>query len=165
MAGDLAEERERRGWILFWLDVVNVMLALWWRAAMEAPIRLLALVVGGLAILAGPALGGLGAVFLVPRWIESPLGWIGLALFWWGGALWTGRVLVEIAPRHGMAACAILATGGAAILIGFGGPAVWRDLGNTDFMLFWMAGLIATAPLLAGAGITRRRSVWSQEQS
>ena len=46
IAGDLAEERERRGWIWFWVYVVRVTFALWRNAAMEAPLRLLALSVG-----------------------------------------------------------------------------------------------------------------------
>jgi hypothetical protein len=53
----------------------------------------------------------------------------------------------------------MLAVGGEAVLIGFGGPAVWRDPGNTDFVLFCTTGLIAAIPLLAGAAVARRRLV------
>lgn len=159
IAGDLAEEREQRGWIWFWLHVVSVTLALWRNAATEAPLRVLALVVAGLALLAAPAFGGVAATFLVPQLIDSPLGWIGLQLFWWGGALWTGSSLVVLAPRLGMTACAMLAVGGEALLIGFGGPAVWRDPSNTDLILFCTTGLIAAIPLLTGAAIARRRLV------
>lgn len=157
MAGDLAEEREQRGWIWFWLHVVRVTLALWRSAAAEAPLQVLALVLAGLALGAAPAFGGVAAVFLVPPMIDSPVGWIALAFFWWGGALWTGASLVTLAPQRGMAACAVLAVGGEALLIGFVGPAVWRDPSNTHFVLFCTAGLIAAMPLLTGAAVARRR--------
>jgi hypothetical protein len=159
IAGDLAEEREQRGWIWFWLQVVSVTLALWRSAATEAPLRVLALVLAGLALLAAPAFGGVAAVFLLPQLMDSPVGWIALPFFWWGGALWTGASLVALAPRRGMAACAMLAVGGEALLIGFGGPAVWRDPSNTDFVLFCTTGLIAAMPLLTGAAVARRRLV------
>jgi hypothetical protein len=159
IAGDLAEEREQRGWIWFWLHVGSVTLALWRSAAMEAPLRVLALVLAGLALLAAPAFGGVAAVFLLPQLVDSPVGWIALPFFWWGGAFWTGASLVTLAPRHGMAACAMLAMGGEALLIGFGGPAVWRDPSNTDFVLFCTTGLIAAMPLLTGAAVARRRLV------
>jgi pimeloyl-ACP methyl ester carboxylesterase len=149
IAGDLAEERAQRGWIWFWLHVVRVALALWRNTATEAPLRVLALVLAGLALLTVPALGGVAAVFLFPHLIESPVGWIALAFFWWGGALWTGATLVALAPRRGMAACAMLAVGGDALLIGFGGPAVW----------FWTMGLMAAMPLLLGAAVARRRAI------
>lgn len=158
IAGDLAEEREQRGWTWFWLHVVSVTVALWRSAATEAPLQVLALVLAGLALLAAPAFGGVAAVFLVPQ-LMDPVGWIGLPFFWWGGAFWTGASLVALAPRRGMAACAMLTVGGEALLIGFGGPAVWRDPSNTDFVLFCTTGLIAAAPLLTGAAVARRRLV------
>jgi hypothetical protein len=119
----------------------------------------LALVLAGLALLSAPTFGGVAAVFLVPQLMDSPVGWIALPVFWWGGALWTGASLVALAPRRGMAACAMLAVAGEALLIGFGGPAVWRDPSNTDFVLFGTTGLIAAMPLLAGAAVARRRLV------
>ena len=148
IAGDLAEERDQRGWIWFWLHVGSVTFELWRSAATEAPMRLLALVLAGLVLLSAPAFGGIAAVFLVPQLMDSPLGWIALPVFWWGGALWTGATLVSLAPRRGMAACAVLAVGGDALLIGFGGPAVW----------FWTMGLMAAMPLLIGAAVARRRA-------
>lgn len=157
IAGDLVEERDQRGWIWFWLHVVGVTFALWRNAAAESPLRVLALVLAGLALLAAPAFGGFAAVLLVPHSMESPMGWIALPVFWWGGALWTGATLVELAPRRGMAACATLALMGESLLIGFGGPAVWRDPSNTDFVVFCMAAVIAAMPLLAGAAVARRR--------
>ena len=42
IAGDLAEERDRRGSAWFWLHAAGVMLALWRRAAADAPLRVLA---------------------------------------------------------------------------------------------------------------------------
>jgi hypothetical protein len=159
IAGDLAEEREQRGWIWFWLHVVSVTFALWRSAATEAPLRVLALVLAGLALLSAPAFGGVAAVFLVPQLMDSPVGWIALPFFWWGGALWTGASLVALAPRRGMSACAMLAVAGEALLIGFGGPAVWRDPSNTDFVVFCTTGLLAAMPLLAGAAVARRRLI------
>ena len=159
MAGDLAEEREQRGSIWFWLHVVRITFALWRNAVTEAPLRVLALMLAGLALLAAPAFAGVAAVFLVPRLTDSLAGWIGLPFFWWGGALWIGASLVTIAPRHDMAACMTLAVAGDALLIGLGGPAVWRDPSNTDFVLFCTTGLIAAMPLLAGAAVARRRLI------
>jgi hypothetical protein len=157
IAGDLAEEREQRGSIWFWLHVMRITFALWRNAATEAPLRVLALMLGGLALLTAPAFGGVAAVFLFPRLTDSLVGWIGLPFFWWGGALWIGASLVTIAPRYGMAACATLAVAGDALLVGLAGPAVWRDPSNSDFVLFCTTGLLASMPLLAGAAVARRR--------
>ena len=159
IAGDLAEERERRGWTWFCLHVVGVTFALWRNATTESPVRVLALVLAGLALLSAPAFGGVAAVFLFPQAAGSPVGWIALSCFWWGAALWTGAALVAAAPRSGMAACAMLALAGEALLITFGGPAVWRDPSNTDFVLFCTTGFAAAAPLLVGGAIARRRMV------
>jgi hypothetical protein len=159
IAGDLAEEREHRGWAWFWLQVLSITFTLWRNAATEAPLRVLALTLAGGVLLTAPALGGVAAVFLIPRLMDSPVGWITLAFFWWGGALWTGASLVALAPHRGMAACAMLAVGGEALLIGFGGPAVWRDPGNADFVLFCTTGLVAAMSLLTGAAVARRRLV------
>jgi hypothetical protein len=159
IAGDLAEERERRGWTWFWLQVVRVTFALWRNAATEAPLRVLALTAAGGVLLAAPAFGGVASVFFFPQATDSPAGWIALPVFWWGGALWTGASLVALSPRRGMAACAMLAVAGEALLIGFAGPAVWREPENTDFVIFCTTGLIAAMPLLTGAAVARRRLV------
>ncbi len=159
MAGDLAEERGQRRWTWFWLHVVRITFALWRNAAMEAPLRVLALTLAGGALFAASALGGVAVVFLVPQSTGSPAGWIALPFFWWSGALWTGASLVALAPRRGMAACAMLAVTSEALLIGFAGPAVWRDPGNTDFVVFCATGFIAAMPLLTGAAVARRRLV------
>ena len=159
IAGDLAEEREQRGWIWFWLHVMRVTFALWRSAATEAPLRVFALVLAGVVLLAAPAFGGVASVFLVPHVMDSALRWIAVPFFWWSGALWTGASLVAFAPRRGMAACAMLAVGGETLLIGLAGPAVWRDPGNGDFVLFCTTGLIAAMPLLTGAAVARWRLV------
>jgi hypothetical protein len=159
IAGDLAEERDQRGWIWFGLQAVRITFALWRNAAAEAPVRMLALVLLGAALLSAPALGGIAAVLLVPEWMSSPAGWIALPLFWWGGALWTGATLVAVAPRRGMAGCASLAVVGQTLLIAFGGPAVWRDPSDTGFAVFCAAGLAGAVPLLAGGVMARRRMI------
>jgi hypothetical protein len=159
IAGDLAEEREGRGCLWFWLHVVRITFALWRNTAMAAPLRVVVLMLAGLALLSAPAFGGVAAVLLVPELTESPVGWIALPLFWWGGALCTGASLVALAPRRGMAACAMLAMTGEALLIGFGGPAVWRDPSDTAFIAFCTIGLAGAAPLLVGGAIARRRTI------
>ena len=161
IAGDLAEEREHRGSAWFWMHVVRVTLTLWRSTVAEAPVRVLALVLAGLILLIAAALGGVAAVFLVPR-SELFTGWLALPLVWWSGALFIGAALVAIAPRRGMAACALLAVAGEAMLLGFGGPAVWRDPSNTDFVIFWTTGVAAVAVLLIGGAIASRRlAMWS----
>jgi hypothetical protein len=159
IAGDLMEEREQHGSIWFWLHVVRITLALWRDAAMEAPLRVLALATVACALFTAPAFGGAAAVGLFPQLMGSPVSWIALSFFWWGGALWVGASLVAIAPRCGMAACATLALGSEVLLIGVGIPAGWRDQWSTDFLLFYTTGLLVPALLLAGGAIARRRLV------
>lgn len=158
MTGDLAEEREQRGSIWFWLHVVRVTFTLWWNAAAEAPLRLLALITAGLVILSAPALAGLASVGLFPPLIGTALNWITLSFFWCGGALGTGSVLVAMAPRRGMAACAFLAAGGAAALLALSATIDLHELNRVDWMFFVVA-LGATVALLAGASIARGRTV------
>ena len=160
IAGDLAEERGERGWIWFWLHVVRTTLALWRGALTDAPLVVLLVAAAGSALWAAPAAGGVAAVYLFPHAIGSPVGWIALSLCWWGGALWTGALLVVIAPQRGMAACATLAVAVEALLIGWGVTAVdaARPV-ETDFLLFYTTALLAAAPLLAGGAIARRRLI------
>jgi hypothetical protein len=160
IAGDLAQEREQHGWIWFWLHVARTTLALWRSAVTDAPVMVLSVAVAGSALWAAPAIGGVAAVYLFPYSIGSPVSWIALSLFWWGGALWTGASLVLIAPQRGMAACATLAVAGEALLIGLGVTAVGvaRPV-ETDFLLFYTTGLLVAAPLLVGAAIARRRLI------
>lgn len=158
IAGDLIEEREEHGSIWFWLHVVRITLALWRDAAMEAPLRVLALATVACALFTAPAFGGVAAVALFPQLMGSPVSWIALSFFWWGGALWVGASLVAIAPRRGMAACATLAVTSDVLLIGVG-MAVWRDSLSTDFLLFYATGLLVPASLLVGGAIARRRAI------
>jgi hypothetical protein len=159
IAGDLAQEREQHGWIWFWLHVARTTLALWRSTVTEAPVVVLLVAVAGCALFAAPAIGGLAAVYLFPYSIGSPVSWIAVPLFWWGGALWTGASLIVIAPQRGMAACATLSLAGEALLIGLGATAVWGGPLETDFLLFYTTGLLVAAPLLTGGAIARRRLI------
>jgi hypothetical protein len=159
IAGDLAEERERHGSIWFWLHVARTTLALWRSAVTDAPVVVLLVAVAGCALWVAPAIGGAAAVYLFPSSIDSPVNWIALSLFWWGGALWIGASLVVIAPERGMAACATLAVIAEALLMGVGVIAVWRGPLEADFLLFYTNGLLVAAPLLFGAAIARRRLI------
>jgi hypothetical protein len=161
IAGDLAEEREQHGWIWFWLHVARTTVALWRSAVTDAPVVVLLVAVAGCALFAAPAIGGFAAVNLFPHSIGSPVSWLALSLFWWGGALWTGASLVVIAPQRGMAACATLAVAAEALLIGLGVTAVWRGPLETDFVLFYTTGLLVAAWLLAGGAFARRRTIGS----
>src|ERR1044072_8315084 len=82
LTGDLAEESAHRGWIWYWLHVVRITFVLWRRAATDAPLRNLSLMLAGLVLLSAPACGGVAAVFLFPHVIDSPIGWIVLPIFW-----------------------------------------------------------------------------------
>ena len=148
MAGDLVEEREKRGWSWFWLHVVRVTLTLWSNAAAEAPLPVLALATTGCVLFAGPAFAGAAAIRLVPHLSGSPVSWITLSGVWWGGAFWIGASLVSIAPQRGMAACATLAATGAALLMALG-----------DGILFSAIGLATTALLLLGGATAHRRTI------
>jgi hypothetical protein len=158
IAGDLAQEREQHGWTWFWLHVARTTLALWRSAVTDAPIAVLLVAVTGCALFAAPAIGGAAAVFLFPHSTGSPVSWIALSLFWWGGALLTGASLVVIAPQRGMAACATLAVAAEALLICLG-VTVWRGPLETDFVLFYTTGLLVAAPLLIGSAIARWRMI------
>ncbi len=157
MAGDLTEERKHRGWAWFCVHVVGVLLALWRSAAGDAPLRVLALTAAGCALFSGPAFGGAAAVGLFPQLIGSPVSWVALSFFWWGGALWTGASLVGLAPRRGMVACVTLVAAGEALLLAFGAMTPRRDLLTSEFLLFYVIGLVAGAPLLTGGAIARLR--------
>lgn len=160
IAGDLAQEREQHGWVWFWLHVARTTLALWRNAVTDAPLVVLLVAAAGSALWAAPAIGGVAAVYLFPFSIGSPVSWIALSLFWWGGALWTGTSLVVIAPQRGMAACATLAVAVEALLIGWGVTAVGvaRPV-ETDFFLFYTTGLLAAPLLLVGGAMARRRLI------
>ena len=159
IAGDLTEERERRGPAWFWLYVAGTTLALWRSAATDAPLRVLVLAVAGCALFTAPVFAGAAAVGLFPLSLGSPVSWVVLSLFWWGGALWIGASLVTIAPRRGMVACATLAAAGEALLIAFGATLLWRGLWSSEFLLFYTTGLVVAVPLVVGGAIARRRMI------
>jgi hypothetical protein len=159
LAGDLVEERERRGWGWFWLHAMRTTVALWQIAAVDAPLQVVALVLGGCALFIVPAVAGAAAVDLFPRSIGSASSWIALSFFWFGGALWTGASLVALAPRRGMAACAALAVVAEALLIVFGVTSMPAGSWSAELLLFYTTGLLAGAPLLAGGALARRRTI------
>jgi len=111
IAGDLAEEREHRGWAWFWLHALGVTLELWRRAVMCAPLRVLALTVAACALLIAPVFGGAVAAFLFPQMIAA----------WWllgsAGALFTAISLAAVARRLGFAASATLAIVGVLLVL------------------------------------------------
>jgi hypothetical protein len=154
IAGDLTEDQPHRGSRWFWQQVLRTTLALWRSAMTDAPLTVLILAATGCLLLVGPLFGGVAALYLVPG---SPVSWIALPLFWWSGALWTGASLVRIAPRSGMTACATLALTAQALLIVFGASVLWHEAPNLEVGRFYTIGLAATAPLLLGGAIARRR--------
>lgn len=158
LAGDLAEERQQRGLMWYWLHVVRVTFVLWRRASTEAPLRMLALALAACVLFTAPAFAGVAAVFLFPLLVGSAVSWSALSLFWWGGALWTGASLVTIAPRRGMATCAIVAVIAAALLIAFGATTEPRELSSPVGRMFFITALGTTVALLAG-GAARRRTI------
>jgi hypothetical protein len=158
IAGDLTEERQHRGTIWFWLHASRTTVAFWRSALTDAPIMAILLAAAGCALLVGPAFVGVAAVFLFPS-SDSPINWIALSFFWWSGALWTGASLVGIAPRRGMAACALLAVSGAALLIAFAVITQWHHGLSGRPVLLYANGLAVAALLLTGGGTARRRAV------
>jgi hypothetical protein len=42
-------------------------------------------------------------------------------------------------------------------VVSFGAPALWRDLSNGDFVLYFTSGVVGGLPLVIGAAIARRR--------
>lgn len=111
MAGDLAEEREQRGWMWFWLHALGVTAALWRSAIADAPLRVLALTAAGSALVIAPAFGGAVAANVFPDMNVSRL-WLGAS-----GALFTGVALAAVARRLGFAASATLALVGLALVL------------------------------------------------
>jgi non-heme chloroperoxidase len=159
MAGDLTEEREQRGGLWFWRQVVSLTFVLWRNAATEAPLRVLALMLAGCVLLSVPAFGGVAAVSLFPPLFGSAVNWIALVLFWCGGALWVGTELVLIAPQRGMSACAMLSVIGAGLLIALAMTIEPRELSNSATRMFFTIALATTVALLAGGARARRRTL------
>jgi pimeloyl-ACP methyl ester carboxylesterase len=159
LAGDLAEERQQRGWMWYWLHVLRVTFMLWRSASTEAPLRMLALALAACVLFTTPAFAGVAAVLLFPLWFGSAASWMALSLFWWGGALWTGASLVTVAPRRGMAACAIVAVIAAALVIAFGATMEPRELSSPVGRMFFVTALGTTVALLAGGAVAGRRTI------
>jgi hypothetical protein len=157
IAGDLTEMHEGDP-ALFWLDVLRVLPALWRRAVMKAPLRVLRLVALGAALLIGPAVAGIAAVALFPASIHTPATWIAMSAIWSVGAWRTGASLVHMAPQRGMPACATLAVVLETALIALAVRNPHPDLGNAQFALSYTTGLLAPGLLLFGAAIARRRN-------
>ena len=111
LAGDLAEERQHRGWAWFWLHALGVTLELWRRAVVAAPLRVLGLTVAGCVLLIAPAVGGAVAAFLFPHLIVAR--W----LFGSAGVLVTAVTLAAVARRLGVAASATLAVVGVLLVL------------------------------------------------
>jgi len=111
IAGDLAEEREHRGWAWFWLHALGVTLELWKRAVVAAPLRVPALTIAACALLIAPVFGGAVAAFLFPQMIAA----------WWllgsAGALFTAISLAAVTRRLGFAASATLAVVGVLLVL------------------------------------------------
>jgi hypothetical protein len=158
LAGDLAEERQQRGWMWYWLHVVRVTFVLWRSASTEAPLRTLALALAACILFTAPAFAGVAAVFLFPLSVGSATSWIALSLFWWGGALWTGASLVTIAPQRGIATCATVAVIAGALVIAFGATTEARELSSPGGRMFFIAALGTTVALLAGGAVAARRT-------
>ncbi len=156
IAGDLTEERQHRGSIWFWLNVLRTTFSLCGKTVADAPLTVSMLAMAGCALFTAPAFGGAAAVGLFPHLIGSPVSWIALSIFWWGGALWTGASLVTVAPERGMAACALLAVAAEALLIAFGVTALRLERLSAEF---YTTGLVAAAPLLVGGGLARQRTL------
>ena len=159
IVGDLTEEKGHRGPILFWLDVVPLVSALWRGTVTDAPLRVLMLAVSGCALLVGPVFLGIAAVALFPSSIGLPGSWIALSLFWCGGALLTGASLVCFAPSRGMASCATLAVVAETLLCVFLLRAQRPDLQTFQLTLVYATGLAVPALLLVGGAIARRGMV------
>ena len=68
LAGDLAEERQQRGWMWYWLHVVRVTFVLWRSASTEAPLRMLALALAACVLFTAPAFAGVAAVLCFRCW-------------------------------------------------------------------------------------------------
>jgi hypothetical protein len=130
LLSDLAEERQPLGWMWYWLHVLRVTFVLWRSASTEAPLRMLAIALAACVLFTAPAFAGVAAVLLFPLLVGSAASWITLSLFWWGGALWAGASLVTIAPRRGMATCAIVAVIAAALVIAVGTTTEPRELSS-----------------------------------
>jgi hypothetical protein len=159
IAGDLAEERREGGVVSFWLRVLSVTFALWRAAFLMAPLATVRLCLIGCALFAGPALAGIAAVAMFPQFLLSPLSWIAMSLFWWSGALFTGIMLVRIAPARGMVACVALASTSAMLVSVVGMISAWYEPRGAQLLPYYAVAMLATIPLVAGGILARGRTI------
>jgi pimeloyl-ACP methyl ester carboxylesterase len=157
LAGDLAEERTRRGPRWYWLHVVGITFALLRNVVTEAPLRVLALAVAVAVVFAAPAIAGVAGVYMFPVAADWT-GWLALSVFWWGGALAIGATLVTLAPQRGMTVCAIVALISASMLLTIGSTIEPARFTRMDRM-FFNAGLATTVALVAGGALRRRATI------
>jgi pimeloyl-ACP methyl ester carboxylesterase len=159
LAGDLMEERQHRGSFWYWLQVIRVTFVLWRCASAEAPLRMLGLALVACGLFVAPALAGLAAVLLFPQLVGSAMSWAALSVFWCGGALLAGALLVTISPRRGMATCTAVAAISAAVLIALGANADHTELTSPVGRMFFITALGTTLALLLGGAMASRRTV------
>jgi hypothetical protein len=154
IAGDLAEEREVRGSLWFWLHGAGTAFGLFWNTLSSSPTSVLAVAALGFMLAGTLALGGVAAVFLFPP-IGSGTRWALLSFYWWSTALWTGTSVASLAPRHGMTACLLLAA--AIELLLFSLP-FFPIFNLAPSMPLYVSALFSAIPLLAGGAIARSRT-------
>jgi hypothetical protein len=156
IVGDLTEESEDRGALWFWRNVTGTTLAFWRSALTNAPIAVLLLAMMGAVLFAGPAFAGIASRYIAPNAQGSMIPWLALTVFWCGGASFTGVALVKIAPRRGMAACALLAMIGISLVLVSLVNTYASEGASASFTLACVIAITAAALLLIGGGIARR---------
>ena len=159
IAGDLAEAQGERGSIWFWRQILATTVALSADTFTRAPLASLGLAAAGCWLFASSALGGVAAISLFPGHLGSTESWIALSLFWWGGALFTGTLLVAMAPARGMAMCVALSVAIEALLMASGLVLLRPEVLSASIVLFSATAALAPAQLLAGGAIARRRAL------
>jgi hypothetical protein len=166
IAGDLIQERQQRGSRWFWWHAIATAVALWGTAVARAPLHTLLVAAAGCAFFTVPAFAGVAAVSLFPTLLSALVAWSLLAIFWWGGALWTGASVVAIAPARGMAACVALVALGEALLLALWTVDVRIDVLSVTSGVFYLIAAGAAWPLLLGAAVARARLIpWTQTPS
>jgi hypothetical protein len=159
IAGDLIQERRDRGSGWFWRHAFFVAATLWAAAVAKAPLGTLLLAATGCALFAVPAFAGLAAVGLFPTLLGALAAWSLLAIFWWGGALWTGASVVAIAPARGTTACVTLVAIGEALLLASWVVGVRIHLLSVTPGILYMTAAAAAVPLLVGGAVAHARAI------
>lgn len=158
IAGDLIEERGDRRSIWFWWRVLATVATLCRTAVTKAPFAASALAGTGCGLFLGPALAGVMAASVFPQQFGSLRSGIMVSLIVWPGALWTGTVLVRLAPERGVATCVLMVLVGETLLIAGGLAAASLD---TLFPLiyYFLSAALAAVPLMVGGVRARSRLV------